>query len=1051
MKSDAEERAKNATKLFAFPINLDEVRREVKDILSTFGKNLFFGNYTTHDISHIDEMLTTVDWIIPEKTKDIMSPGDWLTLVLSIYFHDMGLVVTEDEFNNRANSKFDLFCKETLFKGDGGDDYHAKVKALDEEKKERFLYQEFVRYHHAARIKAWLTGESHSELGYCKAQVKLIDKLLDPLGDEFRSDLAQVCESHNLSDIEDTKKYRQYHPYGNSTDEEVNLQYIAALLRTIDLIQITKKRAPSALYRLIDPTDPISQLEWAKQNAVISVRAQKQTDDEDNVLDAKQQDTIEVYATFNEEASFFALNAYLRYANEQVKATFEALEKTKGSSPKRYIFPWRKIDDTNVKANGFEKEPFGFEIDQEKILDLLTGHTLYNDSSVVVRELIQNAIDAVRLKYYNDTNGSEKKGEIKVSWNNKSRELAVVDNGTGMSMSTIQNHLLKVGSSKYQSPKFKEEFPRFAPISRFGIGVLTAFMVAEKVEITTVSLDDEKAHKISLRSVHGKYLIKLIDKSEPEIVDDIGTHGSKFVLQFRTSAKRMDIQKTLENYVLFPRCNVTLSIDGSPPAKIGFSSPKDALNDYLAKENTVKRYGEVNTKVVEETDNGITIAYAMSYSSHYKDWQFVRVPERASGRRNKEKSPPIMTCVEGIVVENLLVGGIDQMLLAVINMTGEKAPKTNVARSALETTDEFELAVKAINRMLLGVVEKESTRLVNEEGYSLTWAVDQMPRMMQPIVGDRSTSASKNAIQIKRSELNKIKIFLVEKAGKRYVQSAEDLLENEEFWTVDSILLSSVEELLREAKSKVSRQELLDLVYGGKEKSLNELFVVTNAHTPICKNMVQSLFEISYFRSQTEDRRLDVKWSKKSDRWFSRSEIFNSLMELDGHQDYDLYKYMEGQFQSSFSATRKVFAPRGGDHIDSVGLDSFQGVTSLGNLYLLPDSSIADFFTEAPEEWNNDREFLKTAFFLMFATALAVESSYTEIPEIFARLRKSMPEQLLTKSEDSFQKCQTIWNDLTKFNCYDPFSWRSRSNHWHERFEDSNYSDALFASVLPRE
>ncbi len=39
-----------------------------------------------------------------------------------------------------------------------------------------------------------------------------------------------------------------------------------------------------------------------------------------------------------------------------------------------------------------------FTIDQENILQLLVGHTLYNDSSVVVRELVQNAIDAVKLQ-----------------------------------------------------------------------------------------------------------------------------------------------------------------------------------------------------------------------------------------------------------------------------------------------------------------------------------------------------------------------------------------------------------------------------------------------------------------------------------------------------------------------------------------------------------------------------------------------------------------------------------------------------------------------------
>ncbi|MEX3014992.1 HD domain-containing protein [Gymnodinialimonas hymeniacidonis] len=1036
LEFDAEKRAEKATKLSAFPVNLPEVRRVVKDILSTFGANLIFKEYTTHDISHIDDMLATVDWVIPNNTKDIMSDGDWLMLVLSIYFHDMGLVVTEDEFKNRSKTTFDSFCRDQLFSGDGGGDYQAKLEGLDAEVRDRLLYQEFVRYHHATRIKVWLAGDTCSELGYCKAQVQLVEELLAPLGEEFRIDLAQVCESHNLDDIEDTKKYRQDHPYGNTASEEVNLQYIAALLRTIDLIQITERRAPSALYRLIDPADPISQLEWAKQNAVKSVRPQKQLDDDGAILSSKQPDTIEVFARFNEEASFFGLNAYLRYANDQIKSTFDAIERTKATAPKEYLFPWRRIDDTHVKAAGFEQEPFGFEIDQEKILDLLTGHTLYNDSSVVVRELTQNAIDAVRLKYHDQKEGSEEKGKIHVFWSSETSELTIIDNGTGMSQATIENHLLKVGSSKYQDPKFKEEFPNFTPISRFGIGVLTAFMVADKVEIITVSPDDEKARKISLRSVHGKYLIKLIDKSSDEVANEIGSHGSKFVLRFRASAQKMNIQRTLETYVLFPRCSVTLSVDGADPDRIGFATPKDALTDYLNKETTVARYAEERVEVREKSSNGITIAYAMSYSSHYKDWQFIRVPERSPLKQSQDKLPPIMTCVEGIVVQNQLVGGIDRTLLAVVNMTGKEAPKTNVARSALETTDEFDTAVQTINRLLLSVVETETKRLVDDEDYSLTWAVEQMPRMMHPIVAGRGASESKKTEAVKEAELNRTKMFLIEESGKRSSCSADELLKREGFWMVDSMLLTSTEQFIREAKREVSRLDLLELVYGDNENSLNDLLVVPNANTPVCRDIVQSLFDISHFRGHIQERRLDVKWSKKKERWFSQEQVFSSLMELDGYQDFDFYRHMEdssGRRRIGMTRSVSVLAPRGKNHADTEGLEAFQAVITLGNLYLLPGSKVADFFINAPSDWENDVNFNRVAYFTLTAAALSADQYYKEMNDIFAELRKTMPEPLLAKNEQPLEECQALWDDVAKLECYDPFSWRQRPIDWDAR------------------
>ena len=105
LSSQAEANAEKATKLESFPINLPEIKRTVESILSLFGKNLLFSEYTTHDISHINDMISTLDWMIPDDTKQSLTDGEWLTIVLSIYFHDMGLVVTEEEFNNRNVSR----------------------------------------------------------------------------------------------------------------------------------------------------------------------------------------------------------------------------------------------------------------------------------------------------------------------------------------------------------------------------------------------------------------------------------------------------------------------------------------------------------------------------------------------------------------------------------------------------------------------------------------------------------------------------------------------------------------------------------------------------------------------------------------------------------------------------------------------------------------------------------------------------------------------------------------------------------------------------------
>ncbi|WP_160116644.1 HD domain-containing protein [Pseudovibrio ascidiaceicola] len=1027
--STVETKAKAATSLHAFPVNIEDIRRSVTDILSQFGSNLIFREYTTHDITHIDDMLTTAEWIIPDKTKAVMTKGDWLMLVLSIYFHDMGLVVTESEFENRSKTGFLKFCNDVLFQGEAGADYRAKVEAMKQEEQERFLYQEFVRHNHATRVKVWINGDDSEELGYCKSQIELVSKLLSPLTKEFRRDLGLVCESHNLDDIEDTKKYRVNQPYGNDDDAEVNLQYISALLRTIDLIQITNRRAPSALYKLIDPKDPISQLEWAKQNAVTRVRKQAKTDDEGAVDDDLQSDTIEVFAQFESEASFFGLNSYLRYANEQVRATYQILEKTKKLSAKNYDFPWKRVDDTNVTAEGFEEEPFGFEIDQEKILDLLTGHTLYNDSRVVVRELVQNAIDAVRLQFHNKGKGSELEGKVQIKWNSKNNELTIVDNGTGMTQEVIENHLLKVGSSRYQNPKFKENFPDFTSISRFGIGVLTAFMVADQVEIATVNPDEEKARKISLRSVHGKYLIKLLDKSSKEVSESIGAHGTKIVIRMRASARDLDIRETLETYVLFPRCNVSLSVDDDSPIPVGFKSPKDAIEEYLKRDTTTWRFGEEKITVHEATEDGITVAYAMAYSAHYKDWQFIRLPEYSRRNQNIEQNP-IKTCVEGIVVHDGLLGGVDHRLLAVINMVGKNAPRTNVARSALETTDEFDNAVSRVNRLLLKAVETERNRLVEDEGYSITWAVEQMPYLLTPIIGNRKERNTENELKLQHNELCNIKMFIGEEDCHRKPLSAKDLIEREEFWTVDSLLFSSTEHFIREAKQEIARSNILQYVYGEDESTRKNMLVVSDISVAnVRSTVISKIFQASYFKANEQERSLDVKWIKTDSNWTSSSEILSAIYQTESYQDYDaLVQFRDEIFRSGLrKEAKELYIPLNSNEIIVENLERFNSVTTQGMTFALPSHPLSKYFTKRPENWESDHAYLRVTA-IMFSITLALGDRIgLETDEVWNFVRRSLSNYLLDALGEDMRTLELELTKMGTLNCYNPFSWRQRT------------------------
>ena len=391
------EKAENLS--FCRGIKLLHIRDKVETMLGFIGKGGIFEEYTVHSIEHIDEMLKIVEWLIPDITKEKMTYAEWLMLTLAIYFHDLGMVVTKDEFEHRDETGFKEY-KEKVLENTEEFEYEECAK----ERGDSFLYQEFVRENHAARIRQWIEGKNARNLGEAEAVCQEIEDILKNLDKMFKADLAMICESHHKDDIEDFSKYKVKKMYGNTENEKVNLNYIAIILRTADLLHITRDRTPSVARRLINVSNPVSVLEWEKQMAVRAVRPKDQRNEEGVVDNSKQKDTIEITAYFDgaETAeAYFGLSSYLQYTRKELAKCCEIVEKAqKREGAVGYEFPWREVDESQIEVNGFEKKKLQFTIAQDNILQLLVGHTLYNDSSVVVRELVQNGMDRLEDQDY---------------------------------------------------------------------------------------------------------------------------------------------------------------------------------------------------------------------------------------------------------------------------------------------------------------------------------------------------------------------------------------------------------------------------------------------------------------------------------------------------------------------------------------------------------------------------------------------------------------------------------------------------------------------------
>jgi molecular chaperone HtpG len=921
-------------------LKLLHVRRCIIEALSRIGHNGIFEQYTKHDISHIDRMLASLDWLIPESTWARLTSTDALLLVLSIYLHDLGMLVTEGEYGHRHTSGWQDYVQ-ALYAASDGEDYRAKVMGLGKEAGDRFLYQEYVRAHHGERIRAWITGTVAPRLGHGDSAMLEVSRFLDPLPMLFREDLGLVCESHHRSDLGDATRYVISRAYGALDAESGNVQYAALLLRAADLLHITTDRTPSVTFRLISPTDPVSQEEWAKQMAVTAIRSKPALDAEGNVDSNAPRDTIEVFAQFTDEQGFFGLTAYLAYARRELRQTFDWANDSLRRNGSRYEFPWRNIDDSQVLTTGFLRNTFEFSLDTKRVLDLLTGHTLYNNTSVVVRELVQNSLDAIRVQALGEPTSFD--GTIKVSWDSQLRRLMIADNGTGMSQAVIERHLLRVGSSRYQDPEFQRQHPEFSPISRFGIGVLSTFMVADAVTITTVHPEEPQGRQLSLRSVHGRYLIRLFDR-EDDLGSSIGAHGTIVTLDLRPSASLGDLEQILEKWVVVPGCNVSLTVDEGGPVTIGFETIGDALRSRVEQdgrtvsENRAQpRDGDI--RIVETCDDGLDLAFATRWSSHFQEWSFLKVPERTSSSR--DSAGPLGTCVEGVRVEDDTPGYRGAGIYAMANAYGPAAPRTDVARSGLEqTTERIELLQAAYNSYA-GFVASETAELRNR-GFSLTWSAQEARILSAPL-----TAALCREPQLLNRAIAKIPSVVVDNGSERRLITPAEVEAMPVFWTVESSFFRAAETLLRETLSSTSVASLTDSL--GLASGIPSAPLVTSVADYASATPMQNR-EVSRIVLRPAERRVDLAWETHATtpRWI-RLDRFPDMRNV---EEYDL----DVELLLHHHATRRggnILVARG-DDVEIEGRSNETAVKSSGFVFILPGSTLAKYLIDVVEQLESD-------------------------------------------------------------------------------------------------
>jgi len=154
-------------------------------------------------------------------------------------------------------------------------------------------------------------------------------------------------------------------------------------------------------------------------------------------------------------------------------------------------------EDRTKMADSEEKHEFQAEV--SRLMDIIIN-SLYTDKQVFLRELISNAADALEKARFHSVQddsflGDTQDMEIKIEHDADAKTISIVDTGVGMSKADLINNLGTVAKSG--TTNFLEAMAEGSDanlIGQFGVGFYSAFLVADKVSVTSKCNDDPVQH-----------------------------------------------------------------------------------------------------------------------------------------------------------------------------------------------------------------------------------------------------------------------------------------------------------------------------------------------------------------------------------------------------------------------------------------------------------------------------------------------------------------------------------------------------------------------------
>jgi len=423
--------------------NLERIKLKASPILERI--SIFFSDYTRHDASHSDQVLENLDWIIPSNVIEKMNNYELYVMIMSCYVHDLGMAVGREEtVIIRSSTEFQI--------------YKRSQKIENPEKKEEEILKDYIREIHHIRSEKYILENYDGEKGLSINDLSVARAV------------AIVAKGHREEDLLDFNVFDPKY-YVVTGRDPVCLTFLACCLRLADELDITRERTPELLFKLIEPENPISIEEWEKHRKTLTV--------------GPDGSSIKIQAVCENPK----IHKAIINSAQKIQSVVDLIHRVLRSLPKdlheKYKIALDNVAEPRIKEIGYIYREFKFEVDANTMQKMFMGDRLYPSKYDCVRELLENSVDTCRLKYKIK---ADWKPQVRIGLSDDKSKLWVEDNGMGMDEFIIENFLMRIGKTFYDSYEYKVKYGNLGmnPISEFGIGFLSCFMIADCIVVETL-------------------------------------------------------------------------------------------------------------------------------------------------------------------------------------------------------------------------------------------------------------------------------------------------------------------------------------------------------------------------------------------------------------------------------------------------------------------------------------------------------------------------------------------------------------------------------------